>query len=166
MIEANVFMSLLRYRPRSVATALSLLALTACGDVRDVTEPEPPRAASLSISPATVEFGIPGETAELAVTVLDQHGNAFPAPFTWASEDASVISVDQNGVATAVARGTAAIRVVAGDLSAVVQASVNSSVDRRRLRPDPAGSRRAHGCDEPFGLCTGERGAVGAHEAP
>ena len=127
MIEANVFMSLLRYRPKSVVTALSLLALTACGDVRDVTEPEPPRAASLSISPATVELGIPGETAELTVTVLDQHGDAFPAALTWVSEDASVISVDQNGVAMALARGTAAIRVVAGDLSAVVQASVNSS---------------------------------------
>ena len=120
-------MSLCQYFPKKVATAFVLLALTACGDVQDVTEPEPPRAASLSVSPATVELGIPGETAELTVTVLDQHGNAFPAPFTWSSEDASVISVNQDGLATAVARGTAAIRVVAGDLSAVVQASVNNS---------------------------------------
>ena len=123
-------MSLFQYFPRKVATVPVLLALTACGDVQDVTEPEPPRAASLSISPATVELGIPGETAELTVTVLDQHGDAFPAAFTWASEDASVISVNQDGVATAVARGTAAIRVVAGDLSAVVHAAVgNSSTD-------------------------------------
>ena len=120
-------MSLFQYFPKKVAIVPVILALTACGDVQDVTEPEPPRAASLSVSPATVEFGVPGETAELTVTVLDQHGNAFPAPFTWSSEDASVISVNQDGLATAVARGTAAIRVVAGDLSAVVQASVNSS---------------------------------------
>lgn len=120
-------MSLFQYFPKKVATVFVLLALTACGDVQDVTEPEPPRAASLSVSPATVELGVPGETAELTVTVLDQHGNAFPAPFTWSSEDASIISVDQDGLATAVARGTAAIRVVAGDLSAVVHASVNSS---------------------------------------
>jgi len=120
-------MSLFQYFPKKVDVVFVLLALTACGDVQDVTEPEPPRAASLSVSPATVELGVPGETVELTVTVQDQNGNAFPAPFTWSSEDASVISVDQDGLATAVARGTAAIRVVAGDLSAVVQASVNSS---------------------------------------
>ena len=120
-------MSLFQYQPKKVATALALLALAACGDVQDVTEPEPPRAASLSVSPATVEFGVPGERAALTVTVLDQHGNAFPAPLTWASEDASVISVDQDGLATAVDRGAAAIRIVTGDLSAVVQASVNNS---------------------------------------
>ena len=123
-------MSLFQYSPKKVAIAFVLLALTACGDVQDVTEPEPPRAASLSVSPAAVELGLPGETAELTVTVLDQHGNAFPAPFTWSSEDASVISVNQDGLVTAVARGTAAIRVVAGDVSAVVQAAVrNSSTD-------------------------------------
>ena len=120
-------MSLFRYQPKKVATALALLALTACGDVQEVTEPEPPRAVSLSISPAAVELGVPGETAELTVTVLDQHGNAFPAPLTWASDDASTVSVDQNGQATAVARGTATIRVVAGELSAVARASVNNS---------------------------------------
>ena len=120
-------MSPFTYHPKPLATGVALGALIACGDVQDVTEPEPPRAASLSVSPAAVELGVPGETAELTVTVLDQHGNAFPAPFTWSSEDASVISVNQDGRATAVARGTAAVRVVAGDLSAVVQASVNNS---------------------------------------
>lgn len=127
MNRGECTVSLYQHQPKKAATALALLALTACGDVQDVTEPEPPRAASLSISPATLELGVPGETAELAVTVLDQHGNALSAPFTWTSEDASVISVNQDGVATAVARGTATIRVVAGDLSAVVQASVNNS---------------------------------------
>lgn len=120
-------MRLFEYQPKKVATALALLALTACGDVQDVTDPEPPHAASLSISPATIELGIPGETAELTVTVLDQHGDVLPVSFTWTSDDASIISVDQDGLATAVAQGTAAIRVVAGDLSAVVQASVSSS---------------------------------------
>lgn len=120
-------MSLFQYFPKKVAIVFVLPALTACSDVQDVTEPEPPRAASLSVSPAAVELGVPGETAELTVTVRDQHGNAFPAPFTWSSEDASIISVNQDGLATAVARGTATIRVVAGDLSAVVPASVNSS---------------------------------------
>lgn len=120
-------MSLFSHHPKRLATGVALAALIACGDVQDVTEPEPPRAASLSISPATVELGVPGETAELTVTVLDEHGNALRAPFTWTSEDASVISVDQDGLATAVSQGTATIRVVAGDLSAVVQASVNNS---------------------------------------
>ncbi len=120
-------MSLSSHHPKRLATGVALAALIACGDVQDVTEPEPPRAASLAISPAEVELGVPGETAELTVTVLDQHGNAVRAPFTWTSDDASVVSVSQDGVATAVSTGTAAITVVAGDLSAVVQASVNSS---------------------------------------
>ena len=120
-------MSLFAHHPKQLATGVALAALIACGDVQDVTEPEPPRAASLAISPATVELRVPGETAELTVTVLDQHGNALRAPFTWTSDDASVVSVDQDGVATAVSTGTAAITVVAGELSAVVQASVNNS---------------------------------------
>ena len=123
-------MSLFQYLSKKVATGVALSALLACGDVQDVTEPEPPRAASLSISPTTIQLGVPGETAELTVTVLDQHGNAFSTPFAWTSDDASIISVDEDGVATAVSRGAATIRVVAGDLSAVVQASVkNSSTD-------------------------------------
>lgn len=120
-------MSLFSHHPKRLATGLALAALIACGDVQDVTEPEPPRAASLAISPATVELGVPGETVELTVTVLDRHGNALRAPFTWTSDDASVVSVSRDGVATAVSTGTAAITVVAGDLSAVVQASVNNS---------------------------------------
>ena len=120
-------MSLFSHHPKRLATGMALTALIACGDVQDVTEPAPPRAASLAISPATVELGVPGETTELTVTVLDQHGNAFRAPITWASEDASIVSVDQDGLATAVSTGTAAIRVVAGELSAVVRASVNAS---------------------------------------
>lgn len=123
-------MSLFSHHPKRLATGVALAALIACGDVQDVTEPEPPRAASLAISPAAVELGVPGETAELTVTVLDRHGNALRAPFTWTSDDASVVSVNQDGVATAVALGTATITVVAGDLSAVVRASViNSATD-------------------------------------
>ena len=119
-------MSPLTYHPKQLATGVALGALIACGDVQEVTQPEPPRAASLSVSPAAITLD-PGETTEITATVLDEHGDAFPAPFTWTSEDASVISVDQDGLATAVARGTATIRVVAGDLTAVVQASVNNS---------------------------------------
>ena len=123
-------MSLFSHHPRRLATGVALAALIACGDVQDVTEPEPPRAASLATSPATVELGVPGETAELTATVLDQHGNALRAPFTWTSDDASIVSVSQDGVATAVSTGTAAITVVSGELRAVVQASVsNSSTD-------------------------------------
>lgn len=125
-----MYTSLFRYHSKKVATGVALCALMACGDVQEVTEPEPPRAVSLQVSPAAIELGLPGEAAELTVTVLDQQGNPFSAPFTWTSDDVSVVSVDQDGVATAVTRGTATIRVVAGDLSAVVRASVsNSSTD-------------------------------------
>ncbi len=120
-------MSLFSHHPRRLATGVALAALIACGDVQDVTEPEPPRAASLATFPATVELGVPGETAALTATVLDQHGNALRAPFTWTSDDASIVSVSQDGVATAVSTGTAAITVVSGELRAVVQASVSDS---------------------------------------
>ncbi len=106
-----MFMRLLKYQSKKVATGMALAALIACGDAQDVTVPEPPLAASLSISPAQLALGAPGETAELTTTVLDQQGNPFTGPLTWTSDDASVVSVDESGIATAVSAGTVTIRV-------------------------------------------------------
>ncbi len=122
-----MFMRLLKYQSKKVATGMALAALIACGDAQDVTVPEPPLAASLSISPAELALGAPGETAELTTTVLDQHGNPFPGPVTWTSDDASVVSVGESGIATAVSAGTVTIRVVSGDRSATAQVSVSAT---------------------------------------
>ncbi len=120
-------MRLLKHQSTKVATGVVLATLVACGDVQEVTVPEPPRAASLSIVPAEVALGSPGEAAELTTTVLDQHGNPFAGPLTWTSEDASVVSVDESGVATAVSPGSVTIRVVSGNLSAAAQVSVSAT---------------------------------------
>ena len=122
-----MFMRLLKYQSKKVATGMALAALIACGDAQDVTVPEPPLAASLSISPAQLALGAPGETAELTTTVLDQQGNPFTGPLTWTSDDASVVSVDESGIATAVSAGTVTIRVVSGTLSATAQVSVSAT---------------------------------------
>ena len=122
-----MFMRLLKYQSKKVATGMALAALIACGDAQDVTVPEPPLAASLSISPAQLALGAPGETAELTTTVLDQQGNPFTGPLTWTSDDASVVSVDESGIATAVSAGTVTIRVVSGDRSATAQVSVSAT---------------------------------------
>ena len=118
-------MRLLKDQSTKVATGVVLATLIACGDVPEVTVPEPPRAASLSIAPAEVALGSPGETAELTITVLDQHGNPFTGPLTWTSDDASVASVDETGIATAVSAGNVTIRVVSGNLRAAAQVSVS-----------------------------------------
>ena len=109
------------------ATCVVLLALLSCSDTEDMTRPEAPHAASLSISPATIVLGGPGATAELRPTVLDQYGNPFTEAVAWSSGDAAVVSVDQGGGATAVSTGSATIQVVSGDLIATVEVSVDAS---------------------------------------
>ncbi|HEX8974283.1 MAG TPA: Ig-like domain-containing protein [Patescibacteria group bacterium] len=64
-------------------------------------------AVSIAL-PATINAG---STAKAQVTLMDPNGAAITSPVTlsWSSSNASVATVDQNGLVTAVAPGTATI---------------------------------------------------------
>lgn len=57
---------------------VTLMVLAGCGE----TEPDPPRAAAIAISPASAKLVSIGETATFTATVTDQYGDAFNATVT------------------------------------------------------------------------------------
>ena len=63
---------------------------------------------------ATLE---PGETQQYVATATDLHGNVMSTSITWISSNESVAIVDQSGLATAIAEGTAIITATAEHVS-------------------------------------------------
>ncbi|MDE2753093.1 MAG: Ig-like domain-containing protein [Gemmatimonadota bacterium] len=84
------------------------------------------------MSPATVELGALGASAQLTAVVRDQNGRAIPgAAVTWSSSDEAVAVVDASGLVTAAGAGTATVTAAAGGATgtaAVTVAQVPSSV--------------------------------------
>ena len=75
--------------------------------------PAPVKANSVTINPSTVKLTSKGQTAQLSVTVLPS--NAENKSIVWSTSNASVATVDNNGVVTAVANGNATITAAALD---------------------------------------------------
>ena len=82
------------------------------------------QAATLTVTAATVSVtGVSLDKTELSLTVGDTEtltatvapDNATDKTVTWTSSNSTVATVDQNGVVTAVARGTATITVTTAD---------------------------------------------------
>ena len=97
------------------------------------------QAATLTVTAATVSVtGVSLDKTELSLTVGDTEtltatvapDNATDKTVTWTSSNSTVATVDQNGVVTAVARGTAVITATAADDSG---ASASCTVT---VRPD------------------------------
>jgi alpha-tubulin suppressor-like RCC1 family protein len=66
----------------------------------------------IDVEPAEVTLE-PGGTQQYVATISDLHGNAMNADVVWSSSDESVAIVDQSGLATAIAEGTAIITATA-----------------------------------------------------
>ena len=67
------------------ALSAGCLAAAGCGGDGGATPPDPPRAASLTVSPESASLSSLGETANFTATVRDQHGAVFSGSVTWAS---------------------------------------------------------------------------------
>ena len=106
----------------------------ACGDggtEPPAPPPDPPRATTVTVSPATTELNALGTTEQLTAEVRDQNGQVMAgASVTWASSSAAVATVSAAGLVTAAGNGTATITAMAGGVSgtATVTVSVGSSV--------------------------------------
>ncbi|MCY4400615.1 MAG: Ig-like domain-containing protein [Gemmatimonadetes bacterium] len=100
--------------------------LAACGD--DTTEPDPPKATEVSISPESVTLTTIGETRMFVGSIADQYGNSFPGTLTWSSSAPGVFTVDSNGLVTAVANGSGTVTASFESLSASASVTVDANL--------------------------------------
>ena len=75
--------------------------------------PAPVKVSNVTVNPATVKLTSKGQTAQLSASVLPN--NAENKSIVWSTSNASVATVDNNGIVTAVANGNATITAAALD---------------------------------------------------
>lgn len=75
--------------------------------------PAPVKVSNVTVNPATVKLTSKGQNTQLSVSVLPS--NAENKSIVWSTSNASVVTVDNNGVVTAVANGNATITAAALD---------------------------------------------------
>jgi len=128
-------------------TFIGLLAVPAavalakgCGDGDGpVTPPDPPRPATVAVSPAAAELSALGATVQLSAEVRDQHGQALAgAAVVWGSDNTPVATVDGSGLVTAVGDGTATITARAGEASGTAAVTVKQEAASVMVTPAEA----------------------------
>jgi len=101
-----------------VASLLRVLVaapvLFACSDASP--GPDLNAVASVSVTVASSSIYV-GETVQCTATARNASGQTVSATLTWSSSNASVATVDPNGLVTGVAEGSATIRASAGGVS-------------------------------------------------
>ncbi len=111
---------------RSTLTApirLGLMVLAAgCA-----TEPEPPRAVSIAVSPGDATLTFLGQSTGFTATVTDQYGAEFAGTVTWTSDAPAVFSVNSGGLVTAVSNGTGTVRATLSGVSGIATVTVSQA---------------------------------------
>ena len=136
---------LMRARPShlpDLAPLIALLAATfflACGDGDAPTgppPPDPPRATTITVSPATADLAALGATVQLSAQVQDQNGQAMAGgAVTWESGAAAVAKVSTSGLVTAVANGSATVTATSGSASGSAAVTVAQAVSSVAVSP-------------------------------
>ena len=128
-------------RPHTLSPVLVLLVgiawATACGDgTTQPPTPDPPRATTLTVTPANSQLEALGETVRLTAEVRDQNGQVMTgAAVTWVSGDASVAAVDASGLATAAGNGATTITATSGTASGSAAVTVAQAVRSVAISP-------------------------------
>lgn len=102
------------------------LVLSSCGGGGSDSVPptSPPRVVSVSISPDTLTLEAIDATAQLSATARDDQGNAVTPAFSWTSTDTTVVTVNSQGLVTAVGNGMATVSVTSGSVTETVAVTV------------------------------------------
>ena len=91
----------------------------------------------IAIEPTETTLTAFGETVQLAARVVDPNNRTIEgAAVTWQSSDASVATVNDDGLVTAVNNGDATIKATLGDLTASSDVTVMQSPDSIVIDPD------------------------------
>ncbi len=117
------------FRVWTVLAGVAVAAACGGGDSGGPTAPptvDPPRATTVTVSPATAELDV-GETVQLTAVVRDQNSNVMAgASVTWMSGAGTVATVNASGLVTGVAGGTATITARSGSAQGTAQITVVS----------------------------------------
>ena len=117
---------------------LAAVALTrGCGSGESpIAPPDPPRPATVAVSPATAELSALGASVQLTAGVRDQNGNAVQgAAVSWTTSAAAVATVSASGMVTAAGNGTATITATAGSASGSAAVAVAQEVSAVAVTP-------------------------------
>ena len=124
---------------RLPAVLVAVALVWACGGdsaTAPVEPPDPPRATTVTVSPATNELTALGATVQLTAEVRDQNARVMAgATVTWTSSANSVATVDASGLVTAAGNGTATITAGAGSASGSAVVTVTQSVASVEVSP-------------------------------
>lgn len=95
--------------------------------------------ASVEVSPAADTLTAVGSTLELSARALDASGNELTGvEFTWSSSDEAVVTVDDSGVAEAVAGGEAEVTATVDGVSGSAALAVEQEVAAVAVSPSSA----------------------------
>lgn len=108
---------MLRLHPTLIGI-LAVFAVTGCsGDTTGPADAPEPVPTTVQVSPSQVDLTV-GGTQQFEARVLDQTGTPLPAPgsIIWSSSDASRVTVNEQGFASALRSGAAVITAAVGTL--------------------------------------------------
>ncbi|WP_332449058.1 Ig-like domain-containing protein [Methanoculleus sp.] len=122
----------------ALADGMTTVTATAGNMTGEATVTVATASSGVVVSPSTITLGA-GESRQFTATVYDQDGNATPgASVAWASSDEAVGTIDETGLFTAVADGTATITVTAENETGTATVTVASSPVATRIAVEPA----------------------------
>lgn len=107
---------------------LGVLFLPGCSGVSTKSDVQPPAVvASVSVTPMTATITV-GQTQQFTAVAKDANGNVINGVvFTWSSDATPIATVNSNGLASAVAQGTAHITAAANGVNGTATLTVNPS---------------------------------------
>ena len=112
-----------------------------CGDGDGPIEPppDPPRPATVAVSPDSAGLSALGETVQLQAEVRDQNGQVLAdISVAWESDGPAVATVDGAGLVTAAGDGRATITASAGEATGTAKVTVAQSADSVSVAPNEA----------------------------
>ena len=108
-----------------LAAVAGIVAIVACSDSSVAPAAAgSPRAAAISIEPASANLVSLGERAEFTATIIDQYGAVFPGTVEWSSSDEGVVANDAEGTVVAARNGTATLTATFEGISATAAVRV------------------------------------------
>jgi uncharacterized protein YjdB len=131
----------------------------------EVRPPEMQSVGRVEVTPALVDL-VRGESAQLVANVYDMNGEIFlDQVIAWDSSDTAVVTVDDSGLVSSVANGTATVTATVDGESDSVEVTVTFPIDELHVGAHHAcvtvgGSAYCWGNDEKGQLGRGTTGAA------